>query len=62
MCLLATHGAEMISKAISGKVSLTYFWLGSAIKKNENLHNELTKLGLNRTSKESAIEYLKEWL
>ena len=49
----------MISKAISGKVSLTYFWLGSAIKKNENLHNELTKLGLNRTSDNYAIIYEK---
>ena len=50
----------MISKAISGKVSLTDFYLYSKFKKNENLHNELTKLGLNRTSDSYAFKYEKK--
>ena len=49
----------MISKAISGKVSLRYFCFEPGIKKIENLHNELTFLGLNRTPDDYSIEYEK---
>ncbi len=50
----------MISKAISGKVSLTDFCLRTKFKWNENLQNELTKLGLNRTPYKDAFEYKKK--